>query len=64
MDFARQVKAKLALSGITQGEFVDEVKKVYHGRVDSSVISRAINGGDNVYPQVKLAIAKVLHIQF
>lgn len=64
MNFAREVKSKLALYGKTQTEFVEDVSKEYQGRLDASVISRAINGEDNVYPQVKLAIARVLHIQF
>lgn len=64
MDFAKKVKRELALSGKTQTEFVEDVAREYNGRLDASVISRAINGGDNVYPQVKLAIARVLHIQF
>ncbi len=63
-DFAKNVKNKLNESGMKQKDLVEAVREVYSGKLNPAVMSLAINGDNNVYPQVKIAIAKVLKIQF
>ena len=62
-DFGRKVKAALALNGKNQKWLMAQVGKVYDGNLNPVVMSLAINKGNNVYPQVKLAIAHVLGIK-
>lgn len=62
--FEKAVKTKLIERGKNQKWLREEVAKEYKGNLDSGVISRAIKGADNVYPQVKIAIARVLGIKF
>lgn len=63
-DFEKAVKIKLLQLGKNQKWLLEQVGKVYTGNLDHTVISRAIKGKANVYPQVKIAIAKVLGIRF
>lgn len=63
-DFEKSVKIRLAELGKNQKWLAEEVRKVYDGVVNAPVITNAIKGSNKVYPQVKIAIAKVLHIQF
>lgn len=62
--FEFDVKTKLMQLGKNQKWLLKQVSKVYSGNLDSSVISRAITEKENIYPQVKIAIAKVLGIRF
>lgn len=60
--FAQAVKTELIKRGKKQKWLEDEVRKIYDGAVNHVVISLAINKEMNVYPEVKIAIARVLNI--
>ncbi len=62
--FEKSVKTRLIELGKNQKWLMAQVKTIYKGSIDSSVMTRAIKGDTNVYPQVKIAIAKVLGIKF
>ena len=62
--FEKAVKTELIKRGKKQKWLLEQVGKIYGGNLDATVINKAIKGGLNVYPQVKIAIATVLGIRF
>lgn len=63
-DFAMKVKNELLQRGKTQKWLMEQVGGIYDGRLNSAVMSLAINKENNIYPQVKIAIAHILQITF
>ena len=63
-DFAKRVKLALMEKGKNQKWLEEQVAKIYKGNLNPGVISLAINKGYKTYPEVKIAIAKILGIQF
>lgn len=62
--FEKSVKTELIKRGKNQTWLLEQVQAILNKPVYAPAITRAIKGGINEYPQVKIAIAKVLGIKF